>query len=924
MEGTLFSHYRILAKAGVGGMATVYRAEDLKHGRQVALKVLHPDLAAALGSDRFLAEIRTTATLQHPNILPLFDSGEAGGTVYYVMPFVEGESLRARLDRERQLPVDEAVRIAQLVAGALDYAHRHGIIHRDIKPENILLSEGQPLVADFGIALAVTAAGGSRLTRTGFSVGTPQYMSPEQAAAEREVDPRADIYALGAVLYEMLAGSPPYTGSTAAVITARKMTEPVPPLRTIRDTVPGALEQVVRKALARTPADRFATAHQFAEALELARTLDRLPEAQAVSSPAPVGRSALARWAPWGVTAVALLTGTALLMRSRRLAGGDAGEFRLTLSTGVLAVTNHGAAPVVAISPDGRTLAYVAGLGGYGQLYLRRFDAAAAVPVKDAAMVHAPFFSPDGQWLAFDDDSPGTDRAVLRKIRLTDNAIFKICEAPDLHGATWLRDGRIVLGGTADNGYSLSIVSAEGGIRSVVARPDSTVGEQFLVDPSPLPGQAAVLFTADQGNAEAGSISVLELASGQRSALIKGGGNAVLIGDDALVYAAEGALFAAKFDARSHRLLDTPQRVVPDVLMGLPYEPALGHFAVSSDGTLVYLAGGTQAFSGAELAWLDRTGKPTTIAIARKPQALGGGPLSVAGARWQPHGSGLVFWNYTESRNDNPAGVNGEVWFLDSKTGQARLVFEEPRYFWPVWSADGQWVIAPRAEDSVLGTALFRRRLDGRGSAERLTQPIPNHWVQPYSVSADGRFLFYQQNSVSGDPASDIYVLPLTGQHTPKAVLASEASEYNPAISPDGEWLAYVVEEKQRKPQIYLSDYPALARRWQISFEGGTAPAWSPDGRFLFFQRSGGQGNMTRMAFMPGRDPPVGQAEPFPTIPPNYAEPYGRAYDVAPDGQQLLTSSSGAVGFGRVDTTMVRQLSVVVNWGSTLKKILRH
>ena len=248
-------------------MATVYLAHDLRHDRRVALKVLRPELAAVIGAERFLAEIKLTANLQHPHILPLFDSGEADGCLFYVMPFVEGESLRDRLNREKQLPVAEAVRIATEVASALDYAHRHGVIHRDIKPENILLHDGQALVADFGIALAASKAGGSRMTETGMSLGTPHYMSPEQAMGEREITARSDVYALGAMLYEMLTGDPPFTGSTAQAIVARVLTEAPRPILPQRHTIPPHVEAAVLTALEKLPADRFATAAEFAEAL---------------------------------------------------------------------------------------------------------------------------------------------------------------------------------------------------------------------------------------------------------------------------------------------------------------------------------------------------------------------------------------------------------------------------------------------------------------------------------------------------------------------------------------------------------------------------------------------------------------------------------------------------------------------------------
>src|SRR5690348_11130571 len=246
LTSALADRYAIEREIGAGGMATVFLARDLKHERRVALKVLNPDIGAVLGAERFLAEIKVTANLQHPNLLPLFDSGVAPldgyypgpGLLFYVMPFVDGETLRHRLEREKQLPVDEAIRIATAVASALDYAHRRGVIHRDLKPENILLHEGQPLVADFGIALAISNAGGARITQTGLSLGTPQYMSPEQATGDRAIDGRTDIYSLGALTYEMLAGEPPHTGATAQAIIARVITDKPRSVRATRDTVP--------------------------------------------------------------------------------------------------------------------------------------------------------------------------------------------------------------------------------------------------------------------------------------------------------------------------------------------------------------------------------------------------------------------------------------------------------------------------------------------------------------------------------------------------------------------------------------------------------------------------------------------------------------------------------------------------------------
>lgn len=317
LTAALADHYRLERELGAGGMATVYLARDLRHDRDVAIKVLRPELAAVIGAERFLREIRTIATLQHPHILGLIDSGEIHGTAYYVMPFVDGESLRDRLHREKQLPIGDAIRLATEVADALNYAHRRGVIHRDIKPENILLHDGRALVADFGIALAVSDAdAGTRMTETGMSLGTPHYMSPEQAMGEREITPRSDVYALGAMTYEMLVGEPPFTGSTAQAIVAKVMTEkPAPPSRA-RDTVPEGVETAVLTALQKLPADRFASAAEFAAALRDGGQVDGRTVSRAATKSGPEGRFP-ARLATL-VAVAALAVAAWLILGSRR------------------------------------------------------------------------------------------------------------------------------------------------------------------------------------------------------------------------------------------------------------------------------------------------------------------------------------------------------------------------------------------------------------------------------------------------------------------------------------------------------------------------------------------------------------------------------------------------------------------------------
>jgi serine/threonine-protein kinase len=385
----LRDRYRIERELGAGGMAAVYLAEDLRHARRVAVKVLRPDLSAVLGADRFLNEIRVTANLQHPHILPLFDSGEADGLLFYVMPYVEGEALSDRIEREKQLPVEEAVRITRETASALDYAHRHGVIHRDIKPANILLQDGTALVSDFGIALAVSNAGGSRLTETGLSLGTPYYMSPEQATGDRQLDARSDVYSLGAVLYEMLTGDPPHTGSTAQAVIAAVVTEQPRDVAARRARVAPHVAEAVHRALEKLPADRFPTAADFSRALE-----GQAAATGRTASFRPAARPSR-RWMP-----VALgLAGVAIGLAAGRLllAPHAAAEVRTRL-------TFTGDASFPSVTSDGRWLAYVRGTcadgGCAGDLVVQELPSGVpSVLVAGARRLGAPVWNPDGSAL---------------------------------------------------------------------------------------------------------------------------------------------------------------------------------------------------------------------------------------------------------------------------------------------------------------------------------------------------------------------------------------------------------------------------------------------------------------------------------------------------------------------------------------------
>jgi serine/threonine-protein kinase len=815
LAAALSGRYEVEREIGAGGMATVYLARDVRHNRRVAVKVLKPELGAVLGVERFLAEIEVTANLQHPNLLPLFDSGEANGLLFYVMPFVEGESLRARLDREKQLPVDDAVQIAVAVASGLAYAHERGVIHRDLKPENILLQAGQPLIADFGIALAVSNAGGARITQTGLSLGTPHYMSPEQATGDRTVDGRTDVYSLGSVLFEMLTGDPPHTASTAQAIIAKVLTERPASVRMTRATVPEHIAGAIDRALEKLAADRWSTAREFADALQGRGAFSTTTMMAAAGFP----RSRADLWGrlrdpvamSLGAVAVASL-GVAAFVARRAQDAAPSTPIRFVLTTTANARPIFTGTWPAAASPNGQEIVYTgeAPAGGT-QLYIRRIDALDARPLPGTVGATQAVFSPDGKWLAYLADGK------LRKLQVDGGGTpVVLTDANSNDGADWTPNGDIILGAEHRNG--LGRISANGGTIVDVTKADSVGGQTQHLWPVVLDDGNTVVFAIAHGvNRQESRIAIGSLSDGKFTALDVHGIRPLGIVNGSLVYLQlDGTLMAARVDVRARRLLGPPLPLLDSIpVCGSCNGDSGVH--LSKSGVLTYMRGTVAS----TLAMLDSTGLERAIATEAK---------AFSQPRLSPDGRHIAITLLSETGTD--------VWIYDIGAQVFSKLTAGARSGYPEWTPDGKRVVFVTT-DSVGRSSLRWQPFDGGAPSETLIsiEALGKRAARLYDgvVSPDGRNLVFETARNAGDQF-DIWTVPLDGKREPRPYVVSTSSSASaPRISPDGHWVAYTGDESGRT-EVYVRSFPDPSNRVQVSADGGVNPVWSRDGKQLYYR----------------------------------------------------------------------------------------
>jgi Tol biopolymer transport system component/predicted Ser/Thr protein kinase len=816
--GSTVSHYKVTSKLGEGGMGEVWRAEDTKLGRDVALKVLPESFAQDPERlERFEREARVLASLSHANIAGIHGLEDVDGKRFLVMEVAEGETLSERIARG-PLPVEEAVRIAVQIAQAVEVAHEKGIVHRDLKPGNVVVSpNGQAKVLDFGLAKAMgihplsgdsgqntqspTLAPG--MTQAGMLLGTAGYMSPEQARG-KEVDRRTDNWAFGCVLFEMLGGRKAFDGETVTDVLGA-IVHKEPEIEKLPASVPPRIRRLLERCLQKDSKRRLQSIGDARIALE--EWLEHPDTAEAVAAPtgAP-GR----RWLPWAVAvaaaALGAVLGTTLLRPARE---NPEPQRRLEVAVGGRSFF-IGLGSSVVLSPDGRHLVTVVGDGSATEIWLRpldRLEGTRLVSASGTETTYQPFFSPNGEWLGY------VTPRELKKVPITGGAPITLCSLQRSRGASWGPDDTIVIATTAASG--LSLVPAAGGEPRSLTTLDEDRAEVTHRWPQWLPGGEAVLFTVglqDVGKFDDATLEVVEVATGERKVVHRGGTYGRYVPTGHIVYIESETLFALPFDVDRLEPTGSPVPVVEGISASLGEGGAQYDF--STTGMLAYLGGGVGAPEYPAL-WVGRDGGTSPLLSE---------PGTYAHPRLSPDGTRL---SLTVLRDDN-----WDIWIYDlARDVSTRLTFSEGYDGDQIWSPDGTELLFTSSRTGE--TVSFRKRADGTGEAEPLMAE-QNDQTYATSWSADGGYVIGQRLG----EGLDLWVLDLESGEV-QDYLATPFTEALGMFSPDGRWVAYQSNESGRD-EIYVRRFPTGSGKWQISDGGGAQPAWSANGRELFYRNDVG------------------------------------------------------------------------------------
>jgi serine/threonine protein kinase len=865
--GTRLGPYEILAPIGAGGMGEVYRAKDTKLGRDVALKVLPPAFVGdADRLARFRREAQVLASLNHPHIASIYGLEESDGIQALVIELVEGPTLADRIS-QGPIPLEESMRIARQIAAALEYAHEKSIVHRDLKPANVkIAAEGVVKVLDFGLAkvlddgrISADPASSPTLTmgatQAGVILGTAAFMAPEQARGQA-VDRRADIWAFGVLLFEMLAGRPAFQGESVSDILASVL-KFEPDWSALPAGTPGPIRKVLQRCLTKDRKQRL-------QAIGEARiALEEYTAGRAEVEMAPPVRHRMLPWIAAVVFGLAFVIITAVHFRETQ---SDSRVFRFVIEPPEK--TSFGS---LAISPDGRLLAFTAtDSDGKVQLWVRPLDSLNTKPLPGTDGATFPFWSPDSHYVAF------FASRQLKKIPVSGGPAITICDVRNGRGGAWNRNGTIIFGAYPSPLFS---VAAAGGQAKPLTSLDQSKQETSHRSPFFLPDGLHYLYSI--GGLDAG-IYLGELGSAARTRLLSEPSNAVYAASATgghLLFWRGGSLIAQPFDAGSLRLSGDPFSVAERVGYATAYGIAV--FSSSENGILAYSNGTADQFS--QLTWFDRTGK--RLGTTGEPGYLDAPSLSpdekqVAVSRYDPQRPGY------------------DIWLTQTATANfTRFTFGPKSNQYAVWSPDNSFLAFSSDRDANVFN-LYRRTSNGAGKDELLMKS--DHIKYPDDWSADGRWLLFEEN----DPKTrkDLWVLQVPGDNKPVSYLRGDSNEADASFSPDGKWVAYNSDESGQY-EVYVQSFPASGGKWQISSDGGRFPKWRRNGRELFYVSSEKKitavdVNAAGTIFQAGTPHPLFEA---------HSNHVQVMYSVSRDGQRFLISTA----IGGVDSTAA---TVVTNW----------